>query len=156
MKRVNPKSPINALPLLACLALCLGLSGTAQAQEKAGPEVKVKVETVLAKAGGEGVEKGLEPMARAFKLGRLPYTSFKRLGATDLQIRKGTPAVLKLPNKRTATMTLRELKEGTARIGLKVTELTESDVTLGKEGSVYQIGGEHQDGMIVLVLSPAK
>lgn len=156
MKRANGVLPLPAA-WLAVVALSVAFfSGSALAQKSEGPEVKVKVETVLAKGEGQTIDPGLEPMARAFKLGQLPYTSFKRLDSTNIQIRKGEPALIQLPNKRTATMTLKELKEGTAKLGMKVADLTEAEVTLGKEGSVYQIGGAHQGGMIVLVLSPAK
>lgn len=136
--------------------LVAGLSLPAGAQEGEGPEVPVKIETVQASTQGNSVEKGLEPMARAFQLGKLPYTSFKRLSATEVKLRKGKPAMVQLPNKRTATVSLKALKEDTARMGVKVTDLTEAEVTLGREGSVYQIGGKHGDGMLVLVLSPAK
>lgn len=139
------------------LALSLVAFGTpALAQSGEGPEVPVQVETVHATEQGTTIDPGLEKLSRAFREGKLPYTSFKRLDSKTVKLRRGLPSVVKLPNARTATLTLKDLKDGTARLGIQVSELTEADVTLGREGSVIQIGGEHEAGMIVLQLSPAK
>jgi hypothetical protein len=145
---------------VALVAALLGAGGAwAQDDEKAeAAKVPVQVDVVHVSNQGDTVEPPeLERMKETFaKLGR-PFSSFKRLSSNRVQVGKSTPASVSLPNGRTATLKLQELKEGTATVSLQVPGLINAlTLKLGREGAVYQKAGEHEGGSLVLSLSPAK
>ncbi|MCI0573468.1 MAG: hypothetical protein L0Y66_22215 [Myxococcaceae bacterium] len=140
------------------LLLIAGLfvAGTAAAQEE--PKVPVQVDVVVVSNQGSEVQpRQLAQMKQTFASQGLRFSSFRQLSSNRVEVARNTPAHVSLPNGKTATLRLIELKEGTARVSLEVPGVISSmETKLGREGTVYQKVGEYQGGNLVLALSAAK
>lgn len=118
-----------------------------------GP-VKVRAEVVLASSKGQEVQPPeLERMRATFQKQGFGFTSFKRLSEETLSVEDKKPAEVRLPNGVNARLSLVSLKDGVATLRVQVPRLSETDVELGRAGSVYQLAGDHVGGKLVLVLS---
>ena len=79
-------------------------------------------------------------------------TNLKSMALMALEA--GKPHTVSFPNGRKATVTLKEIKDGAAKLKVQVAGLINTDLTLGREGSLYQHVGAHNNGNLMLVLSP--
>jgi len=65
-----------------------------------------------------------------------------------------------LPNQRSATIRLADIKRGTAFVEVIISQLPSNVVisstvlTLGREGSLFQHAGDYNGGQLILVISP--
>ncbi|MFZ5468273.1 MAG: hypothetical protein ACOZIN_02450 [Myxococcota bacterium] len=135
-------------------ALCLGALFLPLAVLAEGPKVEVLAEVVLASMEGNLVDPpSLAPMQKKLAQ-RKKYGSLRRLSVQKVVVAQA-PSQLRLPNEKVATFQLKELKEGVAKVEVKVPPLS-TVYTLGREGSLYQAAGEHQGGDLWLVLSSSQ
>jgi hypothetical protein len=131
-------------------ALVLGatlVSAFAQAEEA---RVPAQAEVVFASIQPGTVEAALAPMQA--KLGaRVKYLTLTSVSSTKLQL-SSTRSTVRLPNGKTAELTLLRLKDNVAQVQVKLPPL---DVTysLGKEKSFYVQAGPHGAGELWLVVS---
>jgi hypothetical protein len=116
--------------------------------------VALVVEVVRASNDGSGVDAGLEGMRDQFAKSGITYKSYRRLSHEHLSLTAGKPAVQKLPNGKTASLTLLGVKAGAAQVSVSVPPV-QTVTTLGREGSVYLQAGPHTGGVLILVLTPA-
>jgi hypothetical protein len=133
--------------------LTLLFAGAALAE---GQRVEVQVEVVHASDKGSAIEPpSLKHMQEAFSQSGFNYKSYRRLSDERLTLEANQPKKVSLPNGRTATLSLVEVKDNVAQIHVSLPPL-ETTYTLGREASVFLQGGAHNGGMLVLVLSPVK
>lgn len=118
----------------------------------AAAPVPLVVEVVQASNDSTGVDAGLERMRDQFAKSGITYKSYRRLSQESLQLSVGKPAEVKLPNARTATLTLVSVKGTEAQVSVSVPPL-KTLYTLGREGSVYLQAGPHAGGVLI-VLTP--
>lgn len=119
----------------------------------AAAPVPLLVEVVQASNDGAGVDPGLERMRDQFAKSGITYQSYRRLSRDAFQLTVGKPVEVKLPNARTATLTLVSVKGTEAQVSVSVPPL-KTLYTLGREGSVYLQAGPHAGGVLILVLTP--
>ena len=144
----------RALAALALLLVLLLLPKTALAQDE---KVPVQVEVVLASNKGSEVQPPeLSKMKATFQKQNFSFTSFKRLSLQTLEVTAAKPTEVKLPNGVNASLQLLKLEKGTATVRVDVPQLTATDVELGRQGSIYQLAGDHVGGKLILVLSQPK
>lgn len=141
----------------AALAVALLFTGSARADE---PRVEVLTEVVLVSNEGTAVDPP--------KLARLKdelaaqgkkFSSLKRLSEKKVAVQKGKPADVALPDGRTATLKLVDIKDGAASITVTVPQKKAGAQPLT---ATYQAGpnpltvyaGEFQNGKLLLILSP--
>lgn len=137
----------------AAAAFAVLLAAAPVAAWAEGP-VKVRAEVVLASSKGQEVQPPeLERMRATFQKQGFGFTSFKRLSQDTLTVEDQKPAEVRLPNGVNATLSLVSLKDGVATLRVQVPRLSETDVELGRSGSVYQLAGDHVGGKLILVLS---
>jgi hypothetical protein len=140
---------VRALARSTLLAVALAASPVL-----AETAVALVVEVVRASNDGSGVDAGLERMRDQFAKSGITYKSYRRLSQEHLLLSAGRPAEQKLPNGKTASLTLLEVKAGAAQVSVSVPPV-QTVTTLGREGSVYLQAGPHAGGVLILVLSPA-
>jgi len=127
------------------------LSATALASE---PKVRVTAEVVLASNQGNAIDPpALAKMKDQFTEKGFAFTSYRRLSSEKLSLRR-KPVELKLPNRRTATLRLDDMKAGTAMVHVDISELASTTLTMGREGSLFLHAGDHEGGQLILALSP--
>ncbi len=120
------------------------------------PKVAVKAEVIEASNQGTAIEPAsLSAVKDEFASAGIVFTSYRLMSAETLSLAQGGSADLKLPNGKTATLKLEDLKDGTATVKVKGLG-AEVTVQLGKKGSVFQRVGAHQGGQLILRLSPAQ
>ncbi len=137
---------VRSLGLVLLLIPCAAL-----AQAK----VDVQAETVLVSNKDSTIDPPeLAKLKDNFLKNGLAFTSYRRLKTAKLSLEQGKPSKLDLPNRKTVTVRLDSLKDGTARLQVEVPPLSQT-MTLGREGSVSMVAGDHDGGKLVLVLSPA-
>jgi hypothetical protein len=116
--------------------------------------VTVKVDVVDASNQGSEVQPAnLRAMKDAFTQSGFNYKSYRQLSSEKVELAPNAPHTVKLPNGRTATLKLLDVKDNVARIQVSVPPL-ETTYSLGRSGSVFLQAGPHKGGMLVLVLSP--
>jgi DNA-directed RNA polymerase subunit K/omega len=142
----------------ALAAAVLLLSAVAPGQDKGEKaEVKtvdVQAELVLASTQGDKIDPPALKAMQEKLAGKIRYTSLTRLELTKVAVTRAPPSTLKLPNAKVVTFTLNEVKEGIAKITVELPP-AKTQLTLGREGSVYHPAGKHQGGDLWLVLSAA-
>ena len=129
-------------------ALLLALPVLAQSR------VPLLAEVVQASNEGTGVDPGLEKMRDQFAKSGITYKSYRRLSHEQLQLAMGKPAEVRLPNTKTATLTLLSVKGSLSQVSVSLPPL-QTTYTLGREGSVYLQAGPHASGVLILVLTPS-
>lgn len=140
----------------ALLALWLTLFAAAPALAQ-DEKVPVQVEVVLASSKGSEVQPPeLAKMKATFTKQSFSFTSFKRLSMQTLEVTAAKPSEVKLPNGVNASLQLLKFEKGTATVRVDVPQLTATDVELGRQGSIYQLAGDHVGGKLILVLSQPK
>jgi hypothetical protein len=118
------------------------------------PKVRVTAEVILASNQGNTIDPpALARMKDQFSQKGFAFTSYRRLSSEKLALRH-KPVELKLPNHRTATLRLDEMKSGTATVRVEISDLSSTTLTMGREGSLFQHAGDHDGGQLILVLSP--
>ncbi len=148
MRSAGGKKP-ESVALLSVLALLASTAASA-----AEPKVRVTAEVILASNKGNTIDPPtLSKMKAQFSQKGFAFTSYRRLSTEKLTLRH-KPVELKLPNQRTATLRLDEMKGGTAAVKVEISELSSTTLTMGREGSLFQHAGEHDGGQLILVLSP--
>jgi hypothetical protein len=139
--------PARRLTLLAAL-LC------AAAAFAAPTTVTVKVDVVEASNQGTEVQPAsLAAMKDTFTQSGFNYKSYRQLSSQKVSLAPNAPQTLKLPNGRTAKLTLLDVKDNVAHIQVSVPPL-EATYSLGRSGSVFIQAGPHKGGVLVLALSP--
>jgi hypothetical protein len=132
--------------------LAVGLSTPAWAQDE---KVELKADLVLVSNQGSTVDAGLEGMRDTFARKHFNFTSFKRLSSETTRLDAKKPKEIRLPNGKSATLTLLKIQKGEATVEVTVGKVVTTQYTLGREGSVFVNTGRLQDGEVFLVLSPA-
>lgn len=115
--------------------------------------VSLSAEVVQASNEGAGVDAGLEKMREQFAKSGIVYKSYRRLSQEQLQLVPGKPVEVRLPNAKTATLTLLSLKGSRSQVSVSLPPV-QTTYTLGREGSVYMQAGPHANGVLILVLTP--
>jgi len=145
-----------------CAAFFLVVLGTSGQAIAADPTVQIGTELVLASNRDSTIDPPeLVSMRDQFSQKGFAFTSFRRLSSEKLTLHKGKAAEIKLPNQRTATIRLNDVKRGTAHVAVILSQLPSNMVisstvlTLGHEGSLFQHVGDYNGGQLILVISPA-
>ena len=116
--------------------------------------VDVQVDVVHASDKGKAIDPpSLKHMQESFSQSGFNYSSYRRLSSQRLSLAPNQAQQVKLPNGRTATLTLKDVSANVAHIHVSVPPL-ETTYALGREGSVFIQGGPQGGGMLILVLSP--
>lgn len=116
--------------------------------------VTVKVDVVDASNQGTEVQPpSLAAMKDTFTQSGFNYHSFRQLSSEKVTLAPNAPHTVRLPNGRTATLRLVEVKDNVAKIKVSVPPL-ETTYSLGRQGSVFMQAGPYNGGTLVLVLSP--
>lgn len=116
--------------------------------------VALAADVVQASNEGAGVDVGLEKMREQFAKSGIVYKSYHRLSHEQLQLLLQKAVEVRLPNAKTATLTLLSLKGSQSQVSVSLPPL-QTTYTLGREGSVYLQAGPHAKGVLILVLTPA-
>ena len=139
MRAVYPSTVFAAL-LLATPALCQS-------------RVVLSTDVVQASNDGGGVDAGLEKMREQFAKSGIVYKSYRRLSHEQLQLALGKAVEVRLPNAKTASLTLLSMKGSQSQVSVSLPPV-QTTYTLGREGSVYLQAGPHANGVLILVLTP--
>lgn len=135
---------------LAFVSALLG-GQAAQADEK----VKVEAAVVHASNKGAAVDPGLERLKG--DLGN-KFSALKLVSKEQVTLEKGKDAQVKMPGTRAANVKLLELKDDVASVSVAISDkgkqVAEARYKLAKGKSAIVVTGAHQDGVLVLVLSP--
>jgi hypothetical protein len=115
--------------------------------------VALAADVVQASNEGAGVDAGLEKMREQFAKSGIVYKSYRRLSHEQLQLLPQRAVEVRLPNAKTATLTLLSLKGSQSQVSVSLPPL-QTTYTLGREGSVYLQAGPHANGVLILVLTP--
>lgn len=138
-------------PAFTPIPLIVLLSAPSLAGE---PKVRVTAEVILASNNGNAIDPpALVKIKNQFSEKGIAFTSYRRISLEKLSLRK-KPVEIKLPNRRTATLRLDEMKAGIATVRVDISQLTSTILTMGREGSLFQHAGEHEGGQLFLRLSP--
>ncbi len=116
--------------------------------------IAVLAEVVHASNESNRVDPGLEKMREQFAKSGIVYKSYRRVSHEQLQLAQGKPAEVRLPNAKTAILTLLSVKGSQSQVSVSVPPL-QTTYTLGREGSVYLQAGPHANGVLILVLTPS-
>jgi hypothetical protein len=145
---------------LAILTLCvLAIPAVALAEE---PKVEVMADVILASNKDTTIEPPeLAKMKKKFESVGFAFSGYRRLSSQKLSVVKAPPTTLELPNQRKVSLKLQEMKEGTATLNLEIADsgkatVAKMNLSLGKEGSVFQHVGAFEGGQLLLVLTPPK
>lgn len=135
-------------------ALALLISSAALAEDA---KVTVNADVVFAELKAGAIEAGLSKMAAALAQGEhgKKYGTMKKLSSQTVPL-ETKPAVLPLPNGKTAQLSLKSLDKGVATVHVKVVDLGESTAKLGSDGSLYQQAGGFDGGDLWVVVSKPK
>jgi predicted alpha/beta-hydrolase family hydrolase len=134
------------------LALGFVLTGAVALAEE--PKVLVMADVILASNEGTVIDPpSLASVKDEFASTGFTFTSYKRLSSEQVSLTKAKPATLKLPNQKTATLKLEDIKDGTASVKVNAGG-AQVGVQLGRQGKVFVRAGAHQNGQLVLMLSP--
>jgi hypothetical protein len=136
---------VHASAALAALLLAL----PAPAENR----VALSADVVQASNEGTGVDVGLEKMREQFAKSGIVYKSYRRLSHAALQLAQGKAVEVRLPNTKTATLTLLSLKGSQSEVSVSLPPV-QTTYILGREGSVYLQAGPHATGVLILVLTP--
>jgi len=136
---------VRSLLLAACLTALPAVADN---------HVALLAEVVQATNDASGVDPGLERMREQFAKSGITYKSYRRLSHEQLQLAAGKPAEVRLPNAKTATLTLLSVKGSQSQVSVSLPPL-QTTYTLGREGSVYLQAGPHANGVLILVLTPS-
>lgn len=137
----------------AVMALIVVAALTAAADARAEDKVRFNADVVYASSQGNALDPpSLAPMKTAFAKD-FTFTSFKRLATQVIELQAKKPAELSLPNGKSAHFELDRLEKGVAVVKSVVAGV-ETEIRLGKQKSVYLVAGKHQDGMLILMVSP--
>jgi hypothetical protein len=115
--------------------------------------VALAADVVQASNEGAGVDAGLEKMREQFAKSGIVYKSYRRVSHEQLQLLPQRAVEVRLPNAKTATLTLLSLKGSQSQVSVSLPPL-QTTYTLGREGSVYLQAGPHANGVLILVLTP--
>lgn len=115
--------------------------------------VVLSAEVVQASNESTGVDAGLEKMREQFAKSGIVYKSYRRLSHEQLQLALGKAVELRLPNAKTASLTLLSMKGSQSQVSVSLPPV-QTTYTLGREGSVYLQAGPHANGVLILVLTP--
>ena len=115
--------------------------------------VALAADVVQASNEGAGVDAGLEKMREQFAKSGIVYKSYRRVSHEQLQLLLQRAVEVRLPNAKTATLTLLSLKGSQSQVSVSLPPL-QTTYTLGREGSVYLQAGPHANGVLILVLTP--
>ncbi len=126
-------------------------SSVALAEEE---KVDVATKVVVASNTGTTVDPQLGKMKAEFARQGISFTSWKEHAAGKVSLEKDKPARVALPGGRNAELRLKGLQAGTATVRVTVPRLLDTDYKLGRTGSVYIRSGDHEGGVVILVLSP--
>lgn len=119
----------------------------------ADPKVRFFVDVVYGSSQGNEVDPPhLESMRKKFQKD-FTLTSFKQLSSQTVEVDAKTPAQLTLPNGTKASFALAQINKDIAHVDMTVGKVT-SRIELGKKASVYAMAGTHQDGVLIVVVSP--
>jgi hypothetical protein len=145
-----------------CATLFLALLGTSIPAIAADPTVQIDTELVLASNRDSTIDPPeLVSMKDQFSQKGFAFTSFRRLSSEKLTLHKGRAVEVKLPNQRTATIRLNDVRRGTGFVEVILSQLPSNVVisstvlTLGREGSLFQHVGDYEGGQLILRISPA-
>lgn len=138
---------------LPAASLALLVSSAALAEDA---KVTVNADVVFAELKAGVVEAGLAGMQHALAQGPQgkKYGTLKKVSSQKVPL-EAKPAVVALPNGKTAELSLQSLEKGVATVKVKVPK-GEATLKLGREGSLYQQAGPHEGGDLWLVLSQPK
>jgi hypothetical protein len=118
-------------------------------------EDKVQVAVIVIHTSNQGNvvdPPTLATMKQEFAKKGLQFSSYKQLSSQTVDLAAKKLVEITLPNKEKATLTLKEIKDGTAFVDL-ATGGTRTVIKLGREGSLYQNAGDYQGGQLWLMLS---
>jgi hypothetical protein len=138
--RTAHRSTVLAALLLATPALCEN-------------HVVLSADVVQASNESTGVDAGLEKMREQFAKSGIVYKSYRRLSHEQLQLALGKAVEVRLPNAKTASLTLLSMKGSQSQVSVSLPPV-QTTYTLGREGSVYLQAGPHANGVLILVLTP--
>ncbi|MBX5481263.1 MAG: hypothetical protein IRZ16_05350 [Myxococcaceae bacterium] len=138
------------------VAFALSASATAFAEE---PTVEVNAEVVLASNEGNTIDPPqLAKLKRELEEAGARFTSLKRLSEEQVAVKKSHPASVKLPDGRSAALSLKEIKDGVATIDVQVPRKSgpplTATYTASKHGSLTLPAGPFGKGTLVIKLSP--
>jgi hypothetical protein len=146
---------MRALGRWSKISLGLGVLLATSAALADGSKVKVSTQVVLASNKGTAVEPPqLAKMKDEFAKQGISYTSWKQQSAANLWLESGKANEVSLPGGRQALLKLKKLEAGTATVHVTIPRLLDTDYKLGRTGSVYIRSGDHEGGVLILVLSP--
>jgi hypothetical protein len=118
------------------------------------PNVRLTAEVILASDKGNSIDPPtLAKVKDQFADKGFAFTSYRRLSSERLSLRR-KPVEVKLPNHRTATLKLDDIKSGIATVRVDISNLSSATVALGREGSLFQHAGAYNGGQLILMLSP--
>lgn len=117
----------------------------------AEPSVPVQADVVFASTAAGTVDPSLVKMRDAMA-SKVKYLTMKKLDSKKFELLKDKVQSLTLPNKKTAELTLKDLKDNVATLKLQVAP-TEAVYSLGRDKSLYFQGGTHEGGDLWLVVS---
>ena len=116
--------------------------------------ISLVAEVVQASNEGTTVDPGLEKMREQFAKSGITYKSYRRLSQEQLQLVVGKAAEVRLPNNKSASLTLLSVKGTQSQVSVSLPPL-HTTYTLGREGSVYLQAGPYASGVLILVLTPS-
>jgi hypothetical protein len=120
-----------------------------------GSKVQVSTRVVLASNKGSAVEPPqLAKMKEEFAKQGIAYTSWRQQSAANLWLEAGKANEVSLPGGRQALLMLKKVEKGTATVHVTIPRLLDTDYNVGRTGSVYIRSGDHEGGVLILVLSP--
>jgi hypothetical protein len=133
----------------ALMAAALLTSGLASAEDA---KVQLNADVVLMSNQGNTVDPALASMKDTFSKEGLLFSSYKRLSSQRVVLTSKKPTEVSLPNQQKAVLKLEGVKHGAATVAVNIGAVN-TTYTVGRAGSVF-INFGHQDGELVLVLSP--
>jgi hypothetical protein len=136
----------STAPLVAVLAL------TAVSVRGAEPTRDLWLDVVLASNQG-ATDPALAHMKQKFSQKGISYQSYRRLSSEQVVLAKGKSAQQRLPNGKTATVWLQDVKGHRAFLRVAVPPV-DSTYELGRDGSIFMMVGQQGEGALILVISP--
>ena len=115
---------------LAALALALPV--------RAEGRIALFAEVVHASNDATGVDPGLEKMREQFAKSGISYKSYRRISRDQLQLQAGKPIEVRLPNSKTATLTLLSVKGSQSQVSVSLPPL--QTTYLGPRGQRVHAG----------------
>lgn len=141
----------GTLALLAGTMVLLGAGASAWAQPG---DVRLKIAVIHATKDGDAKDPALRKVQGALEKAFGGYTQFKQLAKHDLELHKGAPKSVGLPNGQTAEFTYEgPVGASEHKIKLAVPEgRVDIDVRLPVNRVFYQAGFKHDGGILILAL----